>query len=165
MKHKYQVDILTGDGLDELIEGVEQYQKWLVEKAELLCQRLSELGATVAGLGFSQAIYTGPNSYSISTEKLGDSVYAVRADGDTVLIVEFGAGVTYGGGHPEAAQTGMVVGSYPGQKHAFDPKGWWLPKAAGGGHTYGNPANAPMYNAVKTLDQEFAFLVQEVFHD
>ena len=49
----------------------------------------------------------------------------------------------------------MGPGTYPeGKGHWNDPKGWWLPKEKGGEHTYGNPPAAPMYDAVKTIEQK-----------
>ena len=154
---------LTPEGFDSAIAAVDEYQKWLREKSALLVERLAAMGATKASLDFSRAVYTGIKDATVSVEPISKG-YVVKANGESVLFIEFGSGVTYGYGHPEASKHGMGPGTYPSDKgHWDDVKGWWLPKDKGGGHTYGNPPSAPMYNAVKTIEQELIRVVKEVF--
>ena len=164
MKHDYTIDIY-GNGVDELIKGVQEYKEWLNRKSHELAERLASIGATQANLGFASALYDGNQDYEVSVEPVSETEYIVRANGETVLFVEFGAGITYGYGHPEAGTNGMGPGTYPGKGHWDDPNGWYIPKEHGGGHTYGNPPNAPMYNAVKTLEQQIQGIIREVFSD
>lgn len=139
------------------------YRKWQEEKARELAERLASLGATVASIRFSRAVYTGPKDVDVTVEELPNG-YKVKADGESVLFIEFGSGVTYGYGHPEAGEFGMGPGTYPdGKGHWDDPKGWYLPKSAGGGHTFGNPPAMPMYEARKAIEQELPRIVKEVF--
>lgn len=164
MKKSYTID-LSSSGIKELSDGLKQRKKWLEQKGNELASRLAEMGATKASLGFSGAIYTGDEDHEITVEQTGDMEFAVRATGGTVLFVEFGAGLI-GYGHPEA--NGLGPGTYPGKGHWNDPNGWWLPRDKAGGHsqhTYGNPPNMPMYNAVKALEQELERVVKEVFAD
>lgn len=123
-------------------------------------RRLAEIGATKASLGFSRAVYTGTNDVSISVEPI-ENGYAIIASGEAVLFIEFGSGVTYGYGHPEPM--GYGPGTYPGEGHWNDPKGWYLPRSKGGAHTYGNPPSATMYRTGKELQQEVLRIAQEVF--
>lgn len=139
------------------------YRKWQEEKARELAERLAALGATVASIRFSRAVYTGQKDVDVTVEELPNG-YKVKADGESVLFIEFGSGVTYGYGHPEAGEFGMGPGTYPdGKGHWDDPKGWYLPKSAGGGHTFGNPPAMPMYEARKAIEQELPRIVKEVF--
>lgn len=139
------------------------YRKWQEEKARELAERLASLGATVASIRFSRAVYTGQKDVDVTVEELPNG-YKVKADGESVLLIEFGSGVTYGYGHPEAGEFGMGPGTYPdGKGHWDDPKGWYLPKSAGGGHTFGNPPAMPMYEARKAIEQELPRIVKEVF--
>lgn len=139
------------------------YRKWQEEKARELAERLASLGATVASIRFSRAVYTGQKDVDVTVEELPNG-YKVKADGESVLFIEFGSGVTYGYGHPEAGEFGMGPGTYPdGKGHWDDPKGWYLPKSAGGGHTFGNPPAMPMYEARKAIEQELPRIVKEVF--
>lgn len=162
MKHTISVP-LTEKGIDQLIKKLDEYEKWLKRKSNELAERLATLGATYASLGFSTALYEGERDVLISVEHRGDGHFAVKANGETVLIIEYGAGVTMGYGHPEVRKFGP--GTYPGQTHAMDPHGWWYSENGKSRHTYGNPPNAPMYNTVKNLEQEFARIVREVFSD
>lgn len=139
------------------------YRKWQEEKARELAERLASLGATVASIRFFRAVYTGQKDVDVTVEELPNG-YKVKADGESVLLIEFGSGVTYGYGHPEAGEFGMGPGTYPdGKGHWDDPKGWYLPKSAGGGHTFGNPPAMPMYEARKAIEQELPRIVKEVF--
>lgn len=161
MKKVYNIDLST-QGIKELQDGLKEYKQWLKEKSDELCKRLVDMGAVKASLYFSRAIYTGPEDHEISVLPV-DGGYKVRADGETVLFVEFGAGLI-GYGHPDAQRLGP--GTYPGEGHWNDPNGWWIPREKNNGHslhTYGNPPNMPMYNTVKELEQELERVVKEVF--
>ena len=166
MKTHYVIG-LHGEGADKMLKGIEQYKRWLDRKAKELARRLAEIGATRASLDFARAFYNGPSDAHVSVQQSGENSYTVRADGETVLFIEFGAGARYGYGHPEAAQFGMGPGTYPGKGHWDDPKGWYLPKskvsAAGDKHSYGNPPGMPMYNARKEIEQNIESIVREVF--
>lgn len=163
MSRKRIVVPLSESGIQKIQDELVVYRKWQEEKARELAERLASLGATVASIRFSRAVYTGQKDVDVSVEELPNG-YKVKADGESVLFIEFGSGVTYGYGHPEAGEFGMGPGTYPdGKGHWDDPKGWFLPKSAGGGHTFGNPPAMPMYEARKAIEQELPRIVKEVF--
>ena len=163
MSRKRIVVPLSESGIQKIQDELVVYRKWQEEKARELAERLASLGATVASIRFSRAVYTGKKDVEVSVEELPNG-YKVKADGEAVLFIEFGSGVTYGYGHPEAGELGMGPGTYPdGKGHWDDPKGWYLPKSAGGGHTFGNPPAMPMYEARKAIEQELPRIVKEVF--
>lgn len=163
MSRKRIVVPLSESGIQKIQDELTVYRKWQEEKALELAERLASLGATVASIRFSRAVYTGQKDVDVSVEELPNG-YKVKADGESVLFIEFGSGVTYGYGHPEAGEFGMGPGTYPdGKGHWDDPKGWYLPKSAGGGHTFGNPPAMPMYEARKAIEQELPRIVKEVF--
>lgn len=163
MSRKKIVVPLSESGIQKLQDELMVYRKWQEEKARELAERLAALGATVASIRFSRAVYTGKKDVEVTVEELPNG-YRVKADGESVLFIEFGSGVTYGYGHPEAGEFGMGPGTYPdGKGHWDDPKGWYLPKSAGGGHTFGNPPAMPMYEARKAIEQELPRIVKEVF--
>lgn len=154
---------LSVDGIDRLQKELKKYQAWQHRKAKELAERLAMLGASTASIRFSRAVYTGVKDTNVSVVAATNG-YTVKADGESVLFIEFGSGVTYGSGHPEASEFGMGPGTYPdGKGHWDDPKGWYLPKEKGGGHTYGNPPAMPMYEARKQIEQELPRIVKEVF--
>lgn len=163
MSRKKIVVPLSESGIQKIQDELMVYRKWQEEKARELAERLAALGATVASIRFSRAVYTGKKDVEVTVEELPNG-YKVKADGESVLFIEFGSGVTYGYGHPEAGEFGMGPGTYPdGKGHWNDPKGWYLPKSAGGGHTFGNPPAMPMYEARKAIEQELPRIVKEVF--
>ena len=163
MSRKKIVVPLSESGIQKIQDELMVYRKWQEEKARELAERLAALGTTVASIRFSRAVYTGKKDVEVTVEGLPNG-YKVKADGESVLFIEFGSGVTYGYGHPEAGEFGMGPGTYPdGKGHWDDPKGWYLPKSAGGGHTFGNPPAMPMYEARKAIEQELPRIVKEVF--
>lgn len=149
-------------GLDEAIRRFQEYGDRLKRQQDQLCKRLADMGAVSVSLQFARAIYTGPNDFSVTVEPI-DNGYQIVASGQSVAFVEFGAGVTYGEGHPQAGAFGVGPGTYPGQTHAMTGEGWYLPKSKGGEHTYGNPPNMPMYNTTQDLKNEIARVAREVF--
>ena len=163
MKNRKIVVPLSVSGIRKLQDELREYRNWQKEKAAELTERLAMLGASVASIRFSRAIYTGPKDAVVTVEAVPNG-YRVKANGESVLFIEFGPGITYGSGHPEAQEYGMGPGTYPdGKGHWDDPKGWYLPKDKGGGHTYGNPPAMPMYEARKAIEQELPRIVREVF--
>ena len=164
MKHNYTGELSTAY-LKELQQVCKDYEKWLKEKCDALAEKLATLGATSASIGFAQAVYDSPhNDFNITVHHNGEGSYTVRADGTDVLFVEFGAGATMGKGHPEAGDNKMGPGTYNPQSDNWkNPYGWWYSVNGTKYHSYGNPPNMPMYNAVKNLEQELQSIVTEVF--
>lgn len=153
------------NGLTETLRRIEEYKNGVQRKANELARRLAEMGATNVSLMFARAIYDGQNDFNVTVEDTNSGGYKIVVNGETVAFVEFGAGVTYGYGHPQAGQFGVGPGTYPsGKGHWNDPKGWWIPRDKGGGHTYGNPPNMPMYNTAADLRREMARVAREVFN-
>ena len=145
------------------IRELESYQRWLFEKAEELARRLADKGLINISLGYGRAIYTGDKDVSVTVEQRSINTYAIVASGETVLILEFGAGVRYGYGHPNPTVNGVQMGpgTYPNAKgHWDDPKGWYTPD---GEHTFGNPPSMTMYETAKGLREELTKIAREVF--
>ena len=143
------------------IKEIEDYKKWLEGKAKELVKRLADIGAFDAHIRFANAFYTGDRDFDVTVEQLDENTFAIVASGETILFIEFGAGITYGYGHPQAGEFGYGPGTYPSEKgHWNDPKGWWTPD---GVHTYGNPPGMPMYRTAKELAQRVEEVAKEVF--
>ena len=173
MKRRYRIGI-DGSGVDDLIKGVDEYREGLKTGALKLVQRLTQEGYEIASIGFQGAQYDGINDSGVFVEDRGQTAKAVVAVGGAVLFIEFGTGVTYPDDHPEAAANGMIRGGYGlgngrrqswtyygepgtnGEVVRVTPKGQKVV-------TRGNPANKPMYEAVKQLKERLPQLVKEVF--
>ena len=148
-------------GIDDIIQALQDYKKSLKAKADALAKALADAGCGAVTITYGSQNYVGPRDVNVTVEQLGELSYAIVAGGETVLFLEFGAGVYLGYGHPNPMEYGQ--GTYPGKGHWDDPRGWWLPKDKGGGHTYGNAPSAAMYHTGKSLHQMVEQAAREVF--
>ena len=155
---------LSEASIDEAIKKVEAYKNDLDRKAQELCKRLADMGALYAEWNFEGVLYAGDIDYNITVDRIDEHTYAIKASGETVLLMEFGSGVKHGYGHPQAAEFKMGPGTYPnGKGHWNDPTGWWFGEKGNWTHTYGNAPGMPMYNAAKDLRREILDVAREVF--
>lgn len=165
MNKRYKIGIF-GSGTDSVMEDVQKRRAELESKMRSLCERLAAIGATKASLDYAGAFYDGNGAVNVSVEPT-EKGFKVQANGPSVLFIEFGSGAKYGGGHPEAGEFGYGPGTWSdgpnGNGHWDNPNGWWLPKSAGGGKSWGNPPAAAMYNARKEIEHQIRNAVKEVF--
>ena len=159
---------------DSLIRKIEDLGNWQSDRAIIFADRLAQEGMEIASIKFSQAVYDGTNDVSVTVEPRGNNVRAVVATGGATLFIEFGTGVTYPDDHPEAEELGMKRGEYGqghGKQHSWgyygDPgTNGVLKEKKNGGFvviTHGNPANMPMYETVKELQDRLTEIAKEVF--
>lgn len=159
---------------DSLIRKIEDLGNWQSDRAIVFADRLAQEGMEIASIKFSQAVYDGTNDVSVTVEPRGNNVRAVVATGGATLFIEFGTGVTYPDDHPEAGELGMKHGEYGqghGKQHSWgyygDPgTNGVLKEKKNGGFvviTHGNPANMPMYETVKELQDRLTEIAKEVF--
>lgn len=161
---KIQIDVFDSKSIDDAIRQLEEYEKDLNRKAQMLCERLADMGAMYAEWNFSGVLYASDSiDYQITVERTENDKYVIKANGQSVLFMEFGAGIKHGYGHPQADEFGMGPGTYPGKGHWDDPNGWWFGEKGHRTHTYGNAPGMPMYNAAKDLRSEIQQVAQEVF--
>ena len=165
---------LSGRGIERLIRETENRKNRLQERTAVFLDRVAQEGMERASVKFSQAVYDGTNDVSVTVEPRGNNVRAVVATGGATLFIEFGTGVTYPDDHPEAEELGMKRGEYGqghGKQHSWgyygDPgANGVLKEKKNGGFvviTHGNPANMPMYETVKELQDRLAEIAKEVF--
>lgn len=151
---------LTNRSIGGAVKELQRYADWVTVKEAELRSRLATMGATVASIQFARAIYNGTNDVSVRVDDTG-SVAVIYAEGESVAFIEFGAGATYGYGHPLAGKFGTGPGTYPdGKGHWNNPKGWWFGSSQ---HTYGNPPAAAMYKAVQEITENVTKIAREVF--
>lgn len=165
---------LSGRDIDRLLREVEDWKNWLLDRTTVFLGRLAQEGMEIASAKFEQAVYDGTNDVSVTVEPRGNNVRAVVATGKATLFIEFGTGVTYPDNHPEAGELGMKRGEY-GQGHGKQQSwGYYgepgtnglLKEKKNGGFvviTHGNPANMPMYETVKELEDRLTDIAKEVF--
>ena len=154
------VDPLSRSSIDDAIKELQKYRKWVVEKERDLRIRLATRGAMVASIRFARAIYSGTNDVSVRVDDTG-TVAVIYAEGSAVAFIEFGAGATYGYGHPMNGELGTGPGTYPSIKGNWDnPKGWWYGHRE---HTFGNPPAMAMVEARDEMVNELTQIAREVF--
>lgn len=159
MPKKINVE-LSSDSVTAAVKELRRYAAWVQKKETELRSRLAMMGATVASIQFSRAIYNGSNDITVRVDNTG-SVAVIYAEGESVAFIEFGAGITYGYGHPLAGKFGVGPGTYPdGKGHWDNEKGWWY---GSGQHTYGNPPAMAMYSAVKEITENVTEIARRVF--
>lgn len=161
-------------GLDKAIKDFERLNDKLDDAAHEIVSKLANRGYEVAYQTMAEGVYTGETIGSLTIVENDPTHYILMASSKAILFFEFGAGV-YGVGHPQAGEFGMGAGTYPNQKHALDPNGWWFPtddpnlaqhydaQGQGWGHTYGNPPHMPFYNAGQRIKDDLEEVVREVF--
>ena len=149
------------------IREVEAYKKWVVSKTNELAERLSEYGLRCVQVGYAAALYDTDKTQRdvvISVEQRGEGQYAICAYGFDVLLLEFGSGIKYGGGHPLDSELGMGPGTFPGQTHVPDPGYWWYKGEDGKSHySVGNAPSMVMYLTGLELQWEVERIAKEVF--
>lgn len=168
---------LTEESIDAAIAELEKFKKWIEDGTQKLLQLMGEKGVEYATIEYGEALYTGVNDVSVSWEKDGSNRVAVRADGQSVLFIEFGTGIRNQESHPDP-----LASSYPHGEYGYGlggrPGGWRYPEEYGEGnaglawpdekhpgylHTLGNPANASLYNAMVKVEDEYLALAKEAF--
>ena len=154
---------LTNKSINSAIKELRNYKIWVETKERELRLRLAQLGATVASIQFSRAIYNGTNDVTVRVDDTG-SVAVIYAEGESVAFIEFGSGARYGYGHPQAGEFGVGPGTYsdgPDGKGKWDNEhGWWY---GHGQHSYGNPPAMAMYGAVQAITEQITKIAREVF--
>lgn len=156
---------LSDKSISQAIKEVKRYKKWVTQKTEELRSRLAMIGATAASIRFAGAIYNGTNDVSVRVEDDG-MMATIYAEGNAVCFIEFGSGMKYGYGHPEADKFGFGPGTWSdneelgGKHHWKNEKGWYF---GSGQHSYGNPPAQAMLTARNEIAENVARIAREVF--
>lgn len=159
---------LSQSSIQAAIDELNKYKNSLQRKQEILIERLAREGLQVVQSTMESIPDEEKGSYytEIMNNSQGDIIgAAVRLSGDSVLFLEFSAGITYGTDSyplPSGSQYGM--GTYPGKGHWDNPNGWWYIDERGEKHhSYGNRAYMPMYRAEQAIIIQIRTIAKEVF--
>ena len=150
---------LSKKSINNAMRSLRRYKAWVQRKEDELRSRLLDVGAVVASIRFSRAIYNGTNDVTVRVYDMGKTA-AIYAEGQAVAFIEFGSGAKYGYGHPEAGKFGVGPGTYPGKGHWDDPKGWWYGHSQ---HSFGNPPAEAMVKARDEMVEQLTQIAREVF--
>lgn len=163
---------LSESEVERAIKELEAYKKEVVEKTNLLRDRVAERLKEEAQNGFNGAIVddliTGGARIAevdVIVESRG-SITAVIASGDDAVWVEFGAGVYHNGSpgtspHPRGAEMGLTIGGFG--KGRGKKEVWGFFENGELKLTHGTPAKMPMARAVMVVCDEIVAIAKEVF--
>lgn len=163
---------LSTSEIDRAMRELADYKQEILQKTELLREKVAERLADEAKNGFSGAVVDdltrGGQRFAqvdVSVDNRG-SVTVVVASGEDAVWVEFGAGVYHNGSpgsspHPHGAELGMTIGGFGkgnGKKEV-----WGFYEEGELKLTRGTPARMPMALAVTTVCNDIQAIAKEVF--
>lgn len=164
-------------GIDTLISKLETYSKTITSRIKTFLDRLSIIGLQIASVEYANAQYDGDNDVTVVAYFESDNRVVVSANGQAVLFIEFGTGVTYTEEHPRADELGMIRGSYGQGKGSNESWTYYGSEGTNGVavresdkgtvvRTHGNPPANAMYKAGKEMLNEIENIAKEVlFYD
>ena len=159
---------MNSASINDAIKELEKLHEDFLRKLDLFVRVLTNDGVAIALLAIRQSVGSnGDAQIAVGLNNLGDIVEAeIQMIGDEAVFIEFGAGIYYNPTDPPHAKKvspQMGVGTYPGQRHAYE-SGWFYYDAQGKKqYTHGTYATSPLYrasenyrnNAIKTALQIF----------
>lgn len=163
---------LSTSEINRAMKELADYKQEILQKTELLREKVAERLADEAKNGFSGAVVDdltrGGQRFAqvdVSVDNRG-SVTVVVASGEDAVWVEFGAGVYHNGSpgsspHPHGAELGMTIGGFGkgnGKKEV-----WGFYEDGELKLTRGTPARMPMALAVTTVCNDIQSIAKEVF--
>ena len=161
--------IMQIEALQAKLKKLEEFNKYL--------QTLEGAGVAIAQMQFDQGYlynpfeaygYGGDYGNVTVTSKMTDNGFVIEANGEQVLFMEFGAGITYSGEAYEGERPeGIVgIGQYGKGRGSRRAWGYYNPNSKSGlTITYGVPALQGMYRAKKHIMQEVEKKVKELLND
>lgn len=156
-----------------LIKELNNYSNNIPKLCRLFFMELANIGIDVVnanyGIGLGDSSKDHKCEYQFDEE--GNVIRCkILVTGKDILFIEFGSGIRFNNGntHPYAHELGYGVGSYPHQKHAYDPNGWYyrVPSGSKDGvlhHSLGTQATMPLYKASMEIISKIEEVAEEVF--
>lgn len=163
MRKKITIDPLSPGSISKAIRELEEYKRDIKRKADILCERLAELGAKRVSIEYSwiESLVSDSGDFPVISVTNDGDTWTIHADGTEAIFLEFGSGLI-GFGHPEPQ--GFGPGTYPTEHDPpnwNNPKGWRTPM---GQHSRGNEPTAGMWQAKVEMREELKRIAEEVFN-
>lgn len=135
------------ESIESAIKDIKKITELGDEKAQEACMKIAQYGASRASDLFATAQYTTGSSAVAVVAEPTDSGARVRASGENVYFIEYGAGALMGYGHPAPGLYGPGTWNPTSDKWR-SPNGWFY---AHDRKSYGNPPTAAMYYAEQAM--------------
>ena len=161
---KIIIDPFDKASITKAIQLLKQYERDFLTKEREFVRRLTEIGVSVAELGFSMADYDGTKDVLIAETQNGTRAVVI-AYGTTVGFIEFGTGVKFKEYDSSSTEfTPPAHGTY-GKGRGKNPKGWFFKEYEGGvaRRTYGNPPAEAMLTARDVMVERVVQIAREVW--
>lgn len=176
MNNKIRIT-LDSKSVGEAIEKLRNYSNGLENKILEFSKRLAEVGIFMAKessggefepyLVFKKEITVQHGIASAKTLVIGSNSSLAKVVWDSgeayvnpILMTEFGSG--WLAMNPKSI-SGVGQGTFPGQKYAFEPGGWWWRENGIVHHSYGTRAYAPMDHAYVEMVSQVETIAKQVF--
>lgn len=177
---RFNIDLDSGDGFDDAIQGIKELIDHINDRMQMVAERLADIGITTAqaSVGDEYEPYI-LFSKQVTDSKEGECTVCMYADNvgqmisrwetkagpksaevNAVLMNEVGSG--WRANNPDGLKD-AGQGTFPGQKHAFDPRGWYWVDSTGKHHSFGEVGNLSMHKAFIAMQQEIGRVISEVF--
>lgn len=161
---------LDSASIRKMIERLELLKSRLQIASENIAKRLADIGYDHATVNFADAEYDGTNDADIQLDPIPNG-YRLSANGQSIMFIEFGTGITKGNGYPGTKPPEIApIGTYGLGQGA---KGKWVYNGNPGTNgvvintknnavlTRGNRPNACMFNAGQTMHDAIIQIVKE----
>jgi hypothetical protein len=153
---KIVIDVNHPETFDEAVRKYDELCKQLDQKTKQFMQELAKVGADAAKAAYGSAV-------DVTAEPFGDDEWVIRASGEAVIFLEFGAGDATESGHRYANE--MPFDLQPGswsREHAqqYWANGFWV--FGGRKYTEVKPRRG-MLEAYQAMMREFPNVAKRVF--
>ena len=155
---------LSSRSISDAIKELKAYRDSIDSKMGELLEKLANVGVKEASVRFTTAIYDGVNDSSVTLETIQDG-YCIKAEGQAVAFIEFGAGVYHNPGEPYPnPRPDEIVGIGEYGKGYGKRQAWGFKDESGElVITHGNPAAMPMWYASEEMRNAILKTFKEVF--
>lgn len=172
-KSQKKVYPLSVDGINRLVNDLENYKKQLLTKAEQLLNELSKRGIRTAKERIQGTIGDSDKHVKVEVSDISyvgnNVIFTITAEGEDILFIEFGAGVFYNGGevgkspHPWGEEMGYVIGKYPKGRKGYSLGRFMSWTTPSGKISMGTKASMPMLGAMETMYKDIDDACKKVF--
>lgn len=179
---KLHISLTTKGSIDKAIKAFEEYKQTLVNREELLCRRLADIGVNAAMMTLAFKGHGDSSreaSFNVEFMVEGETVNGVLSITSTPKQTEDGRvyyphlGWEFGTGNrfnsmtspnPKAGELGMGPGTFPEQTHVPNPGFWYYRDENGDAvRSYGTQATMPMHTAVVEMIKSIETVAKEVY--
>lgn len=172
-KKRFTADIFSQSSIEKLRRNLQTYRAELLDKTEILCKRLAEIGVDIAKaqiINF-KAEFTGELKSSITYNRKISSnnrvVFVIKADSEHAIFVEFGTGIV-GKSFPYPAPfPNGIDWQYASGEHIIQLKdgryGWFYNRDGRWYFTEGMKSRPFMHNTSLELQGQVVKIAKEVF--